>query len=154
VDFVAISFVRDANILSNVRSYIDAQLRRTHPGHRIDVVAKIEAYDSIPGLPAIIEAGDAIMVARSDLGAQIPMEDVPAVQKEVVFRCRQVRGRRVCTHRMHSGRARARSPHACRAQRMRAVWGVTRRVGADGQAGDSGVAAAQQHDGRTGADAR
>jgi pyruvate kinase len=92
VDFLAISFVRDANIISNVRSYVKAQLERRHPGHRIDIVAKIEAYDSIAQLPAIIDAADGIMVARSDLGAQIPLEDVPAVQKEIVFRCRQVRG--------------------------------------------------------------
>ena len=91
VDFVAISFVRDANIISNVRSYIDAQLEAKHPGHTIDIVAKVEAYDSIAALPEIIDVADVIMVARSDLGAQIPLEDVPAVQKEIVFRCRQVR---------------------------------------------------------------
>jgi pyruvate kinase len=90
VDFVAISFVRDANIISNVRSYIDAQVQAKHPGHMIDIVAKVEAYDSIAALPEIIDAADVIMVARSDLGAQIPLEDVPAVQKEIVFRCRQV----------------------------------------------------------------
>ena len=91
VDFVAISFVRDANIITNVRSYIDAQLEAKHPGHTIDIVAKVEAYDSIAALPEIIDVADVIMVARSDLGAQIPLEDVPAVQKEIVFRCRQVR---------------------------------------------------------------
>jgi pyruvate kinase len=90
-DFVAISFVRDANIIANVRSYIDAQVEGKHPGHHIDIVAKVEAYDSIAALPEIINAADVIMVARSDLGAQIPLEDVPAVQKEIVFRCRQVR---------------------------------------------------------------
>jgi pyruvate kinase len=90
VDFLAISFVRDCNIIENVRSYVNSQLQRRHPEHKIDICAKVEAYDSIAALPEIIAASDSIMVARSDLGAQIPMEDVPAVQREIVFRCRQV----------------------------------------------------------------
>lgn len=88
-DFLALSFVRDADVIHNVRSYVNSQLERRHPGHVMEIVAKIEAYDSVLALPAIIDAADAIMVARSDLGAQIPLEDVPAVQKEIVFRCRQ-----------------------------------------------------------------
>lgn len=88
-DFLALSFVRDADVIHNVRSYVNSQLERRHPGHVMEIVAKIEAYDSVLALPSIIDAADAIMVARSDLGAQIPLEDVPAVQKEIVFRCRQ-----------------------------------------------------------------
>eukprot|EP00892_Ulva_mutabilis_P011343 jgi/Ulvmu1/8581/UM045_0023.1 len=88
-DFLALSFVRGPDVIHSVRSYVDSQLERRHPGHKMEVVAKIEAYDSVIELPAIIDAADAIMVARSDLGAQIPLEDVPAVQKEIVFRCRQ-----------------------------------------------------------------
>jgi hypothetical protein len=90
-DMIAISFVRDHNILENVRSYVTSQLQRRHPGHQIDIVAKMEAYDSVAAMPQIIAASDGVMVARSDLGAQIPMEDVPAVQREIVYRCRQAR---------------------------------------------------------------
>jgi pyruvate kinase len=90
VDFVAISFVRDRNVIDNVRSYIESQLKRHSTDHRISVVAKMEAYESIGAMGELVDASDAIMVARSDLGAQIPMEDVPAVQREIVFRCRQV----------------------------------------------------------------
>jgi pyruvate kinase len=90
VDFVAISFVRDRNVIDNVRSYIESQLKRHGTDHRISVVAKMEAYESIGAMGELVDASDAIMVARSDLGAQIPMEDVPAVQREIVFRCRQV----------------------------------------------------------------
>lgn len=100
VDFLALSFVRDADVIKNVRSYVNSQLERRHPDHAMEIVAKIEAYDSVLALPAIIDAADGIMVARSDLGAQIPLEDVPAVQKEIVFRCRQVRrlrARPACT---------------------------------------------------------
>ena len=90
IDFLALSFVRGPDVIHSVRSYVDSQLERRHPGHSMEIVAKIEAYDSVVSLPEIIDASDAIMVARSDLGAQIPLEDVPAVQKEIVFRCRQV----------------------------------------------------------------
>lgn len=51
---------------------------------------QIESFDSIPNLASIIEASDGVMVARGDLGAQIPLEDVPSVQKEVVLRSRQM----------------------------------------------------------------
>lgn len=104
-DFLALSFVRDANVIHNVRSYVNSQLERRHPGHSMEIVAKIEAYDSVLALPAIIDASDAIMVARSDLGAQIPLEDVPAVQKEIVFRCRQVRRCPLCLASSHCLRA-------------------------------------------------
>lgn len=90
VDFLAVSFVRDHHIIDNVRSYVNSQLQRMHPEHSMDICAKIEAYDSIAAMPAIIKTADCLMVARSDLGAQIPMEDVPAVQREIIFRCRQV----------------------------------------------------------------
>ena len=90
IDFLAISFVRDDKIIDNVRAYVNSQMQRHSSDHKMDIVAKIEAYDSVAAMPEIIKAADAIMVARSDLGAQIPMEDVPAVQREIVFRCRQV----------------------------------------------------------------
>lgn len=90
VDFLAISFVKSADVIDNVRSYIRSQLERRKSEHTIDVIAKMEAYDSVANMSAIIAAADGIMVARSDLGAQIPFEDVPALQKEIVFRCRQM----------------------------------------------------------------
>ncbi|KDD74746.1 pyruvate kinase, partial [Helicosporidium sp. ATCC 50920] len=83
VDFIAVSFVKTADVIHNLRSYAESRVPRA-PG----VVAKVESADSLPNLPAIVQAADAVMVARGDLGAQINMEDVPAIQKEVVLRCR------------------------------------------------------------------
>lgn len=85
VDFLAVSFVKTADVITNLKSYISS--RCPNP---LEVIAKIESYDSVPNLPDIIEVADGVMVARGDLGAQIPYEDVPSVQKEVVVRCRQM----------------------------------------------------------------
>lgn len=54
------------------------------------VISKIENVDSLKNLDAIIQASDGVMVARGDLGAQIPLEQVPSVQKKIVKMCRQL----------------------------------------------------------------
>jgi len=85
VDLIAISFVKSADVLKNLRSYIKSRTDSdTH------LVAKIESVDSLPNLQEITAASDVIMVARGDLGAQIPYEDVPTVQKEIIMHCREV----------------------------------------------------------------
>lgn len=87
VDFIAVSFVKSADVINNLKSYLAARgskgKRGDDPGRAIEVIAKVESFDSVPNLAEIVEASDAVMVARGDLGAQIPMEDVPSVQKEV-----------------------------------------------------------------------
>jgi len=92
VDFIAVSFVKSADVINNLKSYLAARGgagKAGGQGRAIEVIAKVESFDSVPNLAEIVEASDAVMVARGDLGAQIPMEDVPSVQKEVVTRCRQ-----------------------------------------------------------------
>eukprot|EP00891_Asterochloris_glomerata_P007380 jgi/Astpho2/7380/e_gw1.00114.32.1_t len=84
VDFIAVSFVKTSDVINNLKSYVESRSART-----IEIIAKVESFDSIPNIVDIVDASDAIMVARGDLGAQIPLEDVPSVQKEVVMRCRQ-----------------------------------------------------------------
>jgi len=84
VDFIAVSFVKTADVMNNLKSYVAS--RSDNP---VEVIAKIESFDSVPNVQEIVEASDGIMVARGDLGAQIPLEDVPSVQKEVVMRSRQ-----------------------------------------------------------------
>jgi pyruvate kinase len=132
VDFIAVSFVKSADVIKNLKSYLNARADKV-----IEVIAKVESHDSVPNIEEIVEASDAVMVARGDLGkllspfidvssnvlrsqkygsvnsrdttalkhegiwfawthsgnvgagAQIPLEDVPSVQKEVVVRCRQ-----------------------------------------------------------------
>lgn len=84
VDFIAVSFVKTADVINNLKSYLSSRSSKV-----IEIVAKIESHDSVPNAQDIIEASDAVMIARGDLGAQIPLEDVPSVQKEIVMRCRQ-----------------------------------------------------------------
>mmetsp|Transcript_10070 Transcript_10070/g.25758 ORF Transcript_10070/g.25758 Transcript_10070/m.25758 type:complete len:587 (+) Transcript_10070:195-1955(+) len=87
VDFLAVSFVKTADVLGNVKSYITSRSPAGAGG--IEVVAKIESCESLPNIASIVDAADVIMIARGDLGAQIPLQDVPAVQQEIVLRCRQ-----------------------------------------------------------------
>ncbi|KAI4311300.1 hypothetical protein MLD38_036205 [Melastoma candidum] len=86
VDFIAISFVKSAEVIKHLKSYIAARSRDTD----IAVIAKIESIDSLRNLEEIIRASDGAMVARGDLGAQIPLEHVPSAQQKIVQRCRQL----------------------------------------------------------------
>src|SRR6476659_4071884 len=78
VDLVALSFVRDASDISRVHEIMDEE------GRRVPVIAKIEKPQAVEQLPEIIDAFDAIMVARGDLGVELPLEEVPIVQKRAV----------------------------------------------------------------------
>jgi pyruvate kinase len=78
VEFVAVSFVRAAADVATVRAVV---------GDRAALVAKIETSAALADLTAILEASDAIMVARGDLGIDCPLEDVPHLQKSIVRRC-------------------------------------------------------------------
>ncbi|CAD6207064.1 unnamed protein product [Miscanthus lutarioriparius] len=86
VDFIAVSFVKSAEVINHLKSYISARSR----GSDIGVIAKIETIDALKNLEEIICASDGIMVARGDLGAQIPLEQVPSIQKRIVRMCRQL----------------------------------------------------------------
>ncbi|KAI0498468.1 hypothetical protein KFK09_019354 [Dendrobium nobile] len=86
VDFIAVSFVKSAEVINHLKSYIAARCR----DREISVVAKIESIDSLKNLEEIVLASDGAMVARGDLGAQIPLEQVPSVQHTVVKICRQL----------------------------------------------------------------
>ncbi|KAM7488343.1 hypothetical protein LguiB_025827 [Lonicera macranthoides] len=86
VDFIAISFVKSAEVINHLKSYIKARARDSD----ISVIAKIESIDSLKNLDEIIQASDGAMVARGDLGAQIPLEQVPSAQQKIVQLCRQL----------------------------------------------------------------
>ncbi|KAF9677656.1 hypothetical protein SADUNF_Sadunf08G0130200 [Salix dunnii] len=86
VDFIAISFVKSAEVINHLKSYIAARSRDSD----IAVIAKIESIDSLKNLEEIILASDGAMVARGDLGAQIPLEQVPSAQQKIVQICRQL----------------------------------------------------------------
>lgn len=78
VDFVALSFVRSAKDVKEVKSLIQAAGRTT------PVIAKIEKHEAVRQIDEILEAADGLMVARGDLGIEIPVEQVPMVQKMVI----------------------------------------------------------------------
>lgn len=96
VDFLAISFVRTADALLNLRSYINQR----SPDRHIELIAKLEAFDCLGNMDSIIEASDGIMVARGDLGAQVPVEDVPSIQKYAVTRARQLGKPAIVAHQL------------------------------------------------------
>ncbi|MBV8531729.1 MAG: pyruvate kinase [Candidatus Eremiobacteraeota bacterium] len=81
VDYVALSFVRSAEDVERAKAFI-AQRNR-----RVPVIAKIEKHEALADLEKIIEIADGIMVARGDLGIEIPIETVPIVQKEIIAKC-------------------------------------------------------------------
>lgn len=79
VDFVALSFVRSVEDVRELREL----LQRT--GAQVQIIAKIEKAEALRDLSAIIEAADAVMVARGDLGVEIGPEQVPLVQKQIIL---------------------------------------------------------------------
>jgi pyruvate kinase len=81
VEWVALSFVRSADDILALKKII------TDRGKKTQVIAKIEKPEAISSIDEIIEVTDAVMVARGDLGVEMPMEDVPLLQKIVVRKC-------------------------------------------------------------------
>lgn len=84
VDFYAVSFVKDAKVVHELKDYLKSCNADIH------VIVKIESADSIPNLHSIISASDGAMVARGDLGAELPIEDVPLLQEDIIRRCRSM----------------------------------------------------------------
>ncbi|EAZ79965.1 pyruvate kinase [Algoriphagus machipongonensis] len=82
VDWIALSFVRSAEDIEDLRERIEAK------GKHCKIVAKIEKPEALENIDGIIEATDAIMVARGDLGVEVPMEIVPLWQKRIVEKCK------------------------------------------------------------------
>ncbi|CAI9294504.1 unnamed protein product [Lactuca saligna] len=84
VDFIAMSFVRDADAVKHLKNYL------LNKNKSIKVLAKIESLESLHNLEEIVEASDGIMVARGDLGVEIPLEQIPTVQEKIIILCRQL----------------------------------------------------------------
>lgn len=82
VEWIGMSFVRTAEDIVQLKEVIKSK------GKTARVIAKIEKPEAIENIDAIIDATDAIMVARGDLGVEMPMEDVPVLQKMIVKKCR------------------------------------------------------------------
>lgn len=84
-DFIAASFVRRASDVEAIR-----ELLNKNGGEHIKIISKIESQEGIDNFEEILELSDGIMVARGDMGVEIPMEQVPIVQKHFIKRCNQV----------------------------------------------------------------
>ncbi|OLB42526.1 MAG: pyruvate kinase [Candidatus Rokubacteria bacterium 13_2_20CM_2_64_8] len=82
IDFVAVSFVRSAADIGEVRKFLRDQ------GADLPIVAKLERQEIVANLPGILTMVDAVMVARGDLGLDVPLEEVPHIQKEVIRQAR------------------------------------------------------------------
>jgi pyruvate kinase len=87
VDYVALSFVRRAHDIATLRDFI---IENGPKGRKIPIIAKIEKAEAITNIEEILKEADAVMVARGDLGVELPTEDVPLLQKMIVRRCNQV----------------------------------------------------------------
>ena len=85
IDFVAVSFVRSASDIAEVRKFLHEQ------GAELPIVAKLERQEVVANLPGILTMVDAVMVARGDLGVDVPLEDVPHIQKEVIRQARHAK---------------------------------------------------------------
>ena len=91
VDFIACSFVSEKQNLLDVREFLHA-----HGGDHIDLIAKIENRSGVDNIEEICAECDGIMIGRGDMGVEIPFEELPAIQKYLITKCRLL-GKRVIT---------------------------------------------------------
>ncbi|WP_242203128.1 pyruvate kinase [Aestuariivivens insulae] len=86
VDWIALSFVRHAEDLMQLRDLISQ-----HTDYKIPIIAKIEKPEAIENIDKIVAHCDGLMVARGDLGVEIPAQEVPLIQKQLVLRAKKAR---------------------------------------------------------------
>jgi pyruvate kinase len=106
VDYIALSFVKDKNDILNLRKKIFAlekkylklfQVEKINKplekgklgGEHVRIIAKIERQEAVDNFDEILQASDAIMVARGDLGIELPLEELPTLQKKIIEKCRK-----------------------------------------------------------------
>lgn len=82
VDFIAASFIRKSSDILEVRKVLEE-----NNGKHIKIIAKIENQEGVDNIDSILEVTDAIMVARGDMGVEIPIEKVPIIQKSIIKKC-------------------------------------------------------------------
>lgn len=82
VDFIAASFVRTADDVNRLRNLLDS-----NGGEKIKIISKVENIQGVDCIDEIIEASDGIMVARGDLGVEIPFKELPGLQKSMIDKC-------------------------------------------------------------------
>jgi pyruvate kinase len=90
VDFIALSFVRQAKDIFELRNYLLSK------GFDKNIIAKIEKPEAVKNFDDILEASDGIMIARGDLGVELPPQEVPSIQKNIIRKCNR-KGKMVIT---------------------------------------------------------
>lgn len=83
-DYIAASFVRDAKVIREIRALLDE-----NGGKDIGIIAKIENAEGVDNIDEIIQVSDGVMVARGDLGVEIPASEVPHIQKMIIQKCNE-----------------------------------------------------------------
>ncbi len=91
VDFIACSFISNKENVLDIRRFLCE-----NGGSDIDIIAKIENRSGVDNIEEIIDVSDGIMIARGDMGVEIPFEQLPAIQKHIITTCR-FRGKRIIT---------------------------------------------------------
>lgn len=84
VDFIAASFIRKASDVSEIREVLN-----NNGGKNIKIISKIENQEGVDNIDSIIQVTDCIMVARGDMGVEIPIEKVPLIQKSIINKCNE-----------------------------------------------------------------
>ena len=84
-DFIAASFIRCADDVKAIRKVLVE-----NGGEKIKIISKIESQEGVDNIDEILEVSDGIMVARGDMGVEIPMEEVPLVQKRIIKKCNKL----------------------------------------------------------------
>lgn len=90
VDFIALSFVRKAIDITELRKYLQDR------GYEKNIIAKIEKPEAVKNFDSILEVSDGIMIARGDLGVELPPQEVPVIQKSIIRKCNR-KGKMVIT---------------------------------------------------------
>jgi pyruvate kinase len=83
-DYIALSFVRSAQDVIQLKTWLKEK------GRNISVIAKIEKKEAVEKFDEILEASDGIMIARGDLGVELPPQEVPVLQKEIIRKCNEI----------------------------------------------------------------
>ena len=85
IDYIAVSFVRNANDIFEMRTFLDE-----NSGSDINIIAKIENKEGITNIDDIIENSKGVMIARGDMGVEMPIEEIPRIQKIIIKKCYSV----------------------------------------------------------------
>ncbi|MBC2578080.1 pyruvate kinase [Peptostreptococcus russellii] len=85
IDFIAASFVRKASDVLEIRKILEE-----NGADDIQIISKIESHEGVENIDSIIQVSDGIMIARGDMGVEIPSEEVPIVQKMIIRKCNEI----------------------------------------------------------------